>query len=280
MKQIIFFALMLLLLPAIRVSAHPGSGIVVDKDGQIYFTDTGKGVWRIDKQGKLIYLPASRFHWMAIYKVGKFSSSPKSLGEYFEKVSSKNAGAALLMCSDFPLTINTDGNIYYAMTRPGSGKIIRRTSEGKETVLITDRIIESVTDMCSGADGALYITEAGNPGANTIRKITMDGKIAIIATIPSYCRGLAVDAKGDIYVASTGNRKLIKISPQGQVTEILKEEEPWSPTGVAIFNGEIYLLEWHDVPPELDEVREAWIPRVRKVDKSGKVTTVATVSRK
>ena len=65
MKRILFlFNLVLYSLVGTTISAHPGSGIVVDRNGQVYFTDTGKGVWKIDAQGKLTYIPASRFHWM------------------------------------------------------------------------------------------------------------------------------------------------------------------------------------------------------------------------
>ena len=49
----------LLLLCTTVISAHPGSGIVVDSVGQVYFTDTGKGVWKLGTQGELTFLPAS-----------------------------------------------------------------------------------------------------------------------------------------------------------------------------------------------------------------------------
>lgn len=285
-------SLMLCILVGTKASAHPGSGIVVDKEGNIYFTDTGKGVWKIDTQGKLTYLPASKFHWMTIDAIGYFSESQKSFGEYFERVTPQSNKPALIMCSDFPLVVNPDGNIYYAYTRPGSAKIIRRTPDGKESVLASNKIFQFISGIAAGADGSLYITEASNANANTIRKITMNGTVSIIATyvgkssndlpletVPSYCRGLAVDSTGTIYVAATGSRSLLKITPQGKVTTILQTTSPWTPTGVAIFHGEVYVLEWHDVTPENLEVRSAWIPRVRKIGIDGKVTTVATVSR-
>jgi len=80
-------------------------------------------------------------------------------------------------------------------------------------------------------------------------------------------------------VAATGSRSVLKISPQGKVTTILKSTSPWTPTGVAVFRGEVYLLEWHDVARENLEVRDAWIPRIRKIGLDGKVITIATVSR-
>jgi len=288
----IFISLILCCLPGAKVSAHPGSGIVLDKDGNIYFTDTGKGVWKIDTQGKLTYLPASKFHWMTIDAIGSFAGSQKSFGEYFERVTSKNDKPDLIMCSDFPLVVNKDGNIYYANTRPGSGKIIIRTPDGKESVFATNKIFEFINGITAGADGSLYITESSNANANTIRKIKMDGTISIIATfvgkdsndvpletVPSYCRGLAVDSTGIIYVAATGSRSVLKITPQGKITTILQATSPWTPTGVAIFNGEVYALEWHDVTRENLEVRSAWIPRVRKIGLDGKIITLATVSR-
>ena len=293
MKLILFlFNLVLYLLVGTTASAHPGSGIVVDRNGQVYFTDTGKGVWKIDSQGKLTYIPASRFHWMTIDLSGYFTESQKNFGEYFERVTPQSSKPTLIMCSDFPLVVNKDGNMYYADTRHSSAKIVRRTPDGKESVLASDKIFEFISGIAAGQDGSIYITEASNANANTIRKITMNGTVSIIATfvgkaandlpletVPSYCRGLAVDAQGFIYVAATGSRSVLKISPQGKVSTLLQEPSPWTPTGVAVFNGEVYVLEWHDVAASDLEVRTAYIPRVRKIGIDGKVTTIATVSR-
>src|SRR5829696_3916459 len=107
-------------------SAHPGSGIVVDKDGQIFFTDTGRCVWKIDATGKLTDLPGSRFHWLAIDESGGFADSERTFGEWFERVTPKGATPCIIQCSDFPCTIGRDGNLYYADTREGRGRIVRR----------------------------------------------------------------------------------------------------------------------------------------------------------
>lgn len=277
---------------AAPVYAHPGSGIVVDKYGQVYFTDTGKGVWEIAANGKLTYLPAPEFHWMTIDTLGLFANSQKSFGNYFERITEYGGKPALIMCSDFPLVAGADGNIYYAYTRPGSAKIIRRTPDGRESVIARHKSFEFINGIASGPDGSLYITEASNANANTVRKITMNGTVSVIATYAvknskdtpsetaaSYCRGLFVDSDGTIYVAATGSRCVLKITPQGKVTTLIRTAKPWAPTGVAMFRGEVYVLEWHDVAPENREVRKAWIPRVRKIAKNGEVATLATISR-
>jgi streptogramin lyase len=273
-------------------SAHPGSGIVVDKQGQVFFTDTGRGVWKIDGQGNLTRLPASLFHWMAIDEAGYFAESQKNFGEWFERVTPQSSKPALIMSSDFPLTINRDGNLYYADTRPRSARIVRRTPDGKESVLAADEVFKGIAGIAAGPDGSLYITDP-----NAIRKITMDGKVSQFASPEiigvgkdraigpppeadaGYCRGLSVDPQGAVYVAATGSRRVLKITLGGDVSTILQAPSPWSPTGVAVSGGEVYVLEWQDAPPSLLETRNAWIPRVRKVGRDGKITTLATISR-
>jgi sugar lactone lactonase YvrE len=289
-----FIALVLCVFYSAEALAHPGSGIVVDKQGQIFFTDTGRGIWKIDTLGNLTYVPASRWHWMTIDETGNFASSERSFGEWFERVTPQSPKPVLIMCSEFPLAMNRDGNLYYADTRKDSPRIVRRTPDGTESVLARGEMFLGTSGITAGPDGSLYVTDAGRPDANAIRKITMAGTVSMVAgvlvsksdvhdsppaTDPGYCRGLAVDSQGVVYVAATGSRRVLKVSPRGEVSTILQTPSPWSPTGVALFKGEVYVLEWRDPAPEDAEVRKAWVPRVRKIGRDGKVKTLATVSR-
>ena len=288
------YNLILSLLLIASAPAHPGSGIVIDKQGQIYFTDTGQGVWKIDQQGKLTYVPASKWHWMAIDEVGNFAGSQKSFGEWFERITPQGSKPALIMCSEFPIVVNRDGNLYYAHTRRGSPGIVRRTPDGTESAVARGEMFNDISGIAAAPDGSLYVTDTGSPDSNAIRRITMDGTVSIIArgfvaqdsagdsppfASTGYCRGLAVDSDGVVYVAGTGSRSVIKITPQGNVSTILRASSPWSPTGVALFRGEVYVLEWREPAPSQAEVRRDWIPRIRKIGRDGKITTLATVSR-
>ena len=275
-------------------SAHPGSGIVVDREGQVYFTDTGHAVWKIDAGGKLSDYRSSRFHWLAIDEAGRFADSERSFGEWFERVTPKGARPCVVQCSDFPFTFARDGNLYYADTREGRGRIVRRTPQGRETVLARDRALESIDGITCGPDGSLYVTQNTGGDETAIRKITMDGVVSTIASgfvgkepvkdppaesPAAYCRGLAVDADGVMYVAATGSRRVLRITPQGQASTILESPGPWQPTGVALFNGDVYVLEWREPPAAQLEDRPAWLPRVRKIARDGAVSTLATVER-
>jgi sugar lactone lactonase YvrE len=277
------------------VLAHPGSGIAIDSDGQVYFTDTGRCVWKVDANGKLTDFPGSRFHWLDVDTSGRFADSERSFGAWFERITPKGAKPCVVQCSDFPMVFGRDGNLYYADTREGRGRIVRRTPEGRETVLARDRALESIDGITCSPDGSLYITQNSNASNEVaLRKITMDGKISTIAqnfvgkdrvrdppadTPAAYCRDLKLDGDGVMYIAATGSRRVLKIRPNGEITTILESPAPWQPTGIALFDGAVYVLEWSEPPVERQEERDEWVPRVRKIARDGTVSTVATVSR-
>jgi len=85
-----------------------------------------------------------------------------------------------------------------------------------------------------------------------------------------------VGGDGDVYVAATGCRVVLRINRKGHVRTVLSAESPWAPTAVALHGDAVYVLEYFHTP---GDDRRQWLPRVRKVDASGRVTTVATVNR-
>ncbi len=109
-----------------------------------------------------------------------------------------------------------------------------------------------IKGLASGPDGLLYATYA-----KAILKITMDGKFTTLVNpvvvkdcdlnIPSndspWLRGVAVDSHGIVYAAASGCGCVIKILPDGSITIGLKAENPWAPSGVAIHNDDVYVLE-------------------------------------
>src|SRR5262245_4767321 len=62
-------------------SAHPGSGIVVNDDGEVFFTDTGQpgkffgSIWKIDRKGALSTIHDKGAHWLALDAKGSFSGA-------------------------------------------------------------------------------------------------------------------------------------------------------------------------------------------------------------
>src|SRR5687767_6419031 len=103
---------------ALRALAHPGSGIFVDAQGQVYFTDTGEGVWKIDAKGKLERMAGSAWHFMAGDMYDRFANAPDAFGRWFERASPRGSAPAIVLCSDFPCAVGKDGNLYFANTLP------------------------------------------------------------------------------------------------------------------------------------------------------------------
>jgi hypothetical protein len=56
-------------------------------------------------------------------------------------------------------------------------------------------------------------------------------------------------------------RCLVKIRNAGEVSTVLESERPWNPTGVALREGDVYVLEWTHTN---DGRNEGWRRRVWK----------------
>ena len=295
-------AVVIALLIAGRAVAHPGSGIEVDGDS-VYFTDTGKGVWRIDAGGRLTLVSTSAMHWMAIDRVGGFADAPEQFGEWFGRLTPRGQKPVLISCSDFPCVIGKDGNLYFAKMHGLT--IVRRTPAGRESVLVSrekfgvgaDRP-SGVNGLACGPDGTIYLVSLDSvnnkegTGEHVLYAVSPDGSVLAVAknfvteplpraerhpeVRPQYCRGMAVDPAGNVYVAVTGNRCVMKVSPAGVPSTVLTAQKPWTPTGVTVSGGEVYVLEYDDETPT--EGRN-WPPRVRKVARDGAVAVLATVIR-
>jgi sugar lactone lactonase YvrE len=270
--------------------AHPGSGIVVNRQGEVFFTDTGKGVWKIDSKGKLTYFHSSSYHWMAL-SATRHAAVPPSWGD-FEKITPENSIPTMITSSDVPITIGPDSSMYYAHQSGGKPmEVLRQNPSGETSVLATiatnteGQPIKWVNGIAAGADGTLYFSED-----SAVRKISKEGVVSTVLKIQipgcpaeavldpppgPYLRGLDVGPGGELYVAATGCRRVMKITPQRKVLTVLQAERPWSPTGVALHGSDLFILEYEHIPlPD-----RQWRPRVRKVTADGNVISLATVER-
>lgn len=99
--------------------AHPGSGIAVDKDGQVYFLDTGSGLWKIDTHGKLTKLSGTRYHWLALDTNNALANTRLPAGSDWDIVK-VGSNPTVLLASDWPIAVGQNGNLYYPSGAPGA----------------------------------------------------------------------------------------------------------------------------------------------------------------
>ncbi|MGQ0763765.1 MAG: hypothetical protein ACT4OT_17360 [Acidobacteriota bacterium] len=300
--------LALLLLAFTFANAHPPTGIVVDGRGRIYFSDL-ETVWKLGPGGRPVVFRARvagrHVHALSIDADGNVYGSDIS----YEPSTKKYAGSVWKMSPDGKLTwlqeptdnappgvsnlIDRAGNMHsidqnnHTKTRT---VLLRRSRDGTVTTVAggpyghadgqgTAAKFSSVGGMTFGPDGNLYLTDG-----TAVRRVTLDGKVTTVArnldfTTPEDQKhdggltGLAADAKGNIYVADTGRRRLLKVKSDGKVEVVYGAGAPFFPNGVAVgHEGVIYVLEFGLTPPNINSG-----PRLRKISPDGKNVVLVTL---
>lgn len=289
------------------VFAHPGWGIVLDGDGQVYFTDVDRScVWKIDARGIVReFVTGKHAHELVIDAAGNITGEHVSYDgrEFHGSAWKANSEGRVTAIGPLPVSgggfanvVDREGNAYLLSAdnhRRDTSQILKRSPRGEVSVLAGgawgyadgngDRArFRNFGTMVMGPDGALYVTEGGN-----VRKVRLDGTVTTLAAgltddatrekPPFYgLMGLAVDDRGNVVVADYGNRQVRRITSGGVVTTIARAAWPWRPTGVALRAGEVYVLESVLAPGFLADL--AGSPRVRKISKDGTVVTLASIA--
>jgi sugar lactone lactonase YvrE len=280
-------------LPA-AASAHPSTGIVVDGQGQVFFQDIAADViWKIDADGKLTkFYDKVGGHFLALDAEGSFARADL---KGFKRVTAAGVKPALIVAEGgAPIAVNSDGNLYSGLRslqgKNPVGGLTRISPDGKKEPFAPDLKAPvdklGLTGLATGPEGSLYLA-----CQTAVLKVKADGTVTKVAekvevkdcdediaedptTRMPALRGLAVDAKGAVYVAATGCHRVVKITADGKIETVLKSERPWSPTGVAVSGEDVYVLEYTQAHANADK---GWRPRVRKLGRDGKVTTLATI---
>ena len=273
--------------------AHPGSGIALDRQGNVFFVDTGHGVWRLDSKGRLSDWGRPAFHWMALDLDDRFGSTrlPSSADAEMRTV---GKDPRVLVSSDYPILVGADGALYYTepdavhrlslvRIEPGGGRSIR----ARLPAATPNGDLRWINGIANGKDGAILFTDD-----KSVYRVSTTGEVTAIAHAPRvpdcvappghddsqspYLRGFAEAPDGTLWVAANGCSALLRISPKGEVVIALRAERPWSPTAVALGPGGVYVLEYLHTP---GDDRRVWVPRVRRLGADGRVETLATVKR-
>ena len=244
-------------------AAHPGSGIVVDASGNVYFVVWGtNAIMRLDRDGRTTtFVSDERLrlpHHLVLGKDGAIYAASDydgriwragpdgSLREHFNsnRVARPEAGRAEVQVGSFgdPFTIDSMGNIY-ALASGNASAIIRITPDGKVTPVATTARFGALhfASMAWGADGALYLSDA-----NRVWRIVADSAMPIVPRgVPlSQAAGLAVDGEGNIYVADYGADRVVRFNRAGSVNtpSAIARLRVRRATGVTVAGGDVYVL--------------------------------------
>ncbi len=234
------------------------TGVAVDKNGNVYVSDTHNNLIRkISSDGIVSTFAGRRAKSLDIPADTSFVGFDNPTG----------------------IAVDADGNVYVS---DSENEVIRKISiSGKVTNLAgsigepgsTDGVKSSASfylpwGIAVDSSGYVYVSDSYN---NLIRKISPDGLVTTLAGKRSkgsldgqgaaasflHPTGIAVDRKGNLYIADSGNHKIRKLSSSGLVTTLagsglrgrLNGRDTvatfYKPYGVAIDNqGTIYVADY------------------------------------
>lgn len=302
--SIVFATISFIVLLSSPANAHPWGGLVIDSDGNLYFTficpfvddDHYACVWKIDSNQELSeVLKAQRSPSDIIltsspngniYAAERSGYSPNFTNTLWKVQGletsillspSRNQDAFFIQA----YAVSNEGAIYFAK----ENQLFERDNTGNISEVKLGEDLGNIRLLEIGGTGELYILTRSDLYVKT------DDSLVLIASdlkdenpdnLPfrgaNIFFDMAIDKNNNVYLAYYGDRKVIKINPTGEVQTVVESQAPWSPHGVDVIDGEVYILEstlgngkwWKFWERNDDEI----IPRVRKIDKNGDVSEI------
>ncbi len=284
-----------------NAASHPWGGLVIDKEGNIYFSficpmvddHHYACVWKIDPENNIskVYtsdrspsdIVLSRTPSRSIFAAERTGQSPNYRNQLWNISSSpfKKMLESTGMEGNFIIqayAVSDDGNIYFSkhneVIEAYSNKII---SVGFE--------FNNIQLMELGADGVLFVVADDNlyklEGSNfnvVAENLRDDSPENLPFRGANILFDMSIDKNQNVYLAYYGDRKIIKVSDQGIKTTLYESNAPFSTHGVDVFNGHVYVLEssigderwWRFWDKEDDEI----VPRIIKIDDEGNQSIV------
>ena len=257
------FAALLLLVPGATALAHPSVSVVIDSHGAVYYSDL-HDVWRISPDGtRSIVVPNVHSHELVLDSVDNlygehlwYEGETINKWDYYVWRRSPDGrvqtiyGPKREFRTDYSFVRDAAGNHYWA-ERGARTTIRQRTPDGVERGIATGPFTD-IRWMAARPDGTIFLIDDGR-----LVRIGSDGATREIVhdlTARSLSRalverrhsvlGLYPDERGNVYVAVYGAGKVVRVDEGGHVATVATSTMPWSPSGVAVRNGTLYVLEF------------------------------------
>jgi hypothetical protein len=227
-------------IPLLRPVEPAPNSIVAAPDGTIYFVDALQStVWRLQPDGQ-----AAPFVTRTTGPSLQVDAEGNVYGTHLE-----GRGRVVLWRADPRGTMTEIGR---ARTQGEARRLLAATWGAHERSLPPG----DVDGMTRTRSGELIVTHGPS-----IRKVGLDGRVKVVASggvlleqrssflsrllgTTSHLTGVAAAANGDIYVANSARRSVVRVQKDGRMHDVYTADAGWRPTGVAAAGGSIYVLEY------------------------------------
>jgi hypothetical protein len=246
--------------------AHPGVGIVMDSNGNVFYTDTER-VLKIDATGrKSVVIPDIHTHELFLDSNDNlfgehlwYDGSTAKWGHYiwqysasgkFEKITPDKEG----FIKNYSFARDHFGNMFWADRDKPCQHVVRMDSRKNKTI-VSDACFENIRWIYANPKGELLFADFQD-----LVKIDQQGNVKKVAkqiankswtksTVENQNSVFGVwdDSHGNIYTAVASNRVVKKFDASGKEEIVLRTPAPWTPTGGFVSpTGELWILECSD----------------------------------
>ena len=246
--------------------AHPGVGIVMDRRGNVFYTDLAR-VWKIGADGrKTVAVASVHTHELWLDHEGSLygehlwyeGDATKRWGYRVWRRSPDGTVTDVLPArsgfrSDYSFVRDAGGASYWFEREHKPPRFRKRSAGGVASTLAECASCRDVRWMTAAADGTVYFVDRTD-----LHEISPAGVIRLraahlgrrTATHPQagdrhIVMGLWTDGARGVYAAIYGAGEVKRIAPDGRVTVVARSRFPWSPSGGMIApNGDLWILEY------------------------------------
>lgn len=268
---------------ASAVLAHPPVALVMDRSGNVYYSDLER-VWTISPAGKKsVAVPGVHTHELSLDSAGNLygehlwyeGDATKQWGyRVWRRTPQGIVQGVIPARRGFPSGYGFPrdaADATYWTDRGKPARFLKKSASGEVSTVAECADCRDVRWMTAAPDGTLYFYDSG-----AIREISTRGRIRTIASglsrrswtqpqvnEPHRVMGLWTDTARNVYAALYGSREVVRVSPDGRAQVVATSRLPWSPTGGMVApNGDLWIL----------ECSYTNAIRVRRIARDGKVT--------
>lgn len=252
-----------LLLPS-AAAAHPGAGIVVDRQGTVYFVVFGTSrIMRVTRdRAASVLVDDERLrlpHHLVLRPDGSLLAASDfdgtvwriapngALSQYFSSRDlprpAPGFGSFLIGRGGDPFTVDSAGELY-AVRSALDVELLRVSLDSRFVRLAPNARFGNLhaSAMAWGPDGALYLSDnqrVWRVVGDSATEITPHGGRLI------WAMGVSLDSAGNIYVADYRQQRVLRLGPDGSVNtpRAVDGLRLNGPTGVAVHGDEVYVLD-------------------------------------